>query len=260
MLNPVTSTLAVNKTALTQQSDYWKCWKGSKYLRCLCSKAGYSLCSPCCRMETSGLSWLITLCNEHRSQKGIFYDLGRDPLIFVRSKGCPCTRDTLGGFRCTEGELQSITALSHSCPEECSSSWADKVTLKKLGICLVLDKFHPLPWEVVHTRPRGQGSKAFAGMREGSVCLWIPASSMFPVPATLAPRENLTLSSETPSFSPQRPWHSAAIPLELTGQIQELGNDRFRCSEAVPSVVQTHVEVCNEGKLGEQIRKMQNIC
>lgn len=30
------------------------CWKGSKYLPCLCSKAGYSLCSPCCRMETSG--------------------------------------------------------------------------------------------------------------------------------------------------------------------------------------------------------------
>lgn len=38
------------------------------------------MCSLCCRMETSGFSWLIASSNEHKSQKGIFWDLDWDHL------------------------------------------------------------------------------------------------------------------------------------------------------------------------------------
>lgn len=147
-------------------------------------------------------------------------------------------------------------------PEECSSTWADEVTLTTLRISLVLDKFHPLPWELVQTRPRGPGGKAFAGMRVQPVCqLLPPACPLFQL--LLYPGKISLWLLKPPPF----PHKGLGIQLPfylscrgLKEQIQELGNNRFRCSEAVPSVVQTLVEVCNQANVREQTRKKQNIC
>lgn len=110
-------------------------------------------------------------------------------------------------------------------PEECSSSWADKVTLRKLGICLVLEKFQHLPLEFVHTRVRGPGGKAFDGRRVQPVCqLLPPVCPLFQL--LFFPGKISVCLLKPPPF----PHKGLGIHLpfylscrELKGQTQELG-------------------------------------
>lgn len=106
-------------------------------------------------------------------------------------------------------------------------------------------------------RPRGPGGQVFAGMRFQLVCQLLPP---------VHPLFQLLLYPGKISLWPLKPPPFAhkglgiQLPFYLScrgrkGQMQELGNNRFRCSEAVPSVVQTLVEVCNEAKVREQTCK-----
>lgn len=160
-----------------------------------------------------------------------------------------------------DAELQSITGLS------CSSSggmvqllgwWSYSEEIKNLSY------FQQIPTSPLRScasktqRPRRQNF----GWNEGSACqLLPPVCPLFQL--VLFPGKISLCLLKPPPF----PLKGLGIHLpfylswrDLKGQTQEPENNRFRCSEAVPSVVQTLVEVCNEAELREQIRKKQNIC
>lgn len=144
------------------------------------------------------------------------------------------------------------------------------LSLRKLSICLVLNKLQPLTWEFVHTRPQRHRRQSFCwneGSAWASWTLLTPVSCVLSLPPILVLQgKNPTLSSETTAFSPEGAWHLPAIclPFHLTrgeqkGQIQGLGNNHFCCSETGHTVVQTLGEGCSEAERRKQIRKKQNV-
>lgn len=135
-----------------------------------------------------------------------------------------------GGFMCTlvtrttmrdGGELGSSSLLAWvtPVPGECSSFWADKVTLRKLRICLFLDKFRPLSWEVVHTRPQRLRGQRFH-WNEGSACgRWTLVNSCLLCVLTTTlpwfPREKIPLCLLKPPLFPLKGL-GICLPFHLT--------------------------------------------